>query len=325
MRKTAALIALFPLLGSAAAARAQALTVEAVNGADLSSKPVRGISPVTLKAQVLLDRARFSPGVIDGRGGENVEKAIRAFEEANGLTADGKLDADTWAKLTATSDEPVMTEHRITRSDVKGPFTPKIPDDLEELAELDRLAYTGPREALAERFHMDEDTLKALNPGKDFGEPGTVVAVANVGKEDRTKVKAARLEVDKEGRVLRAFDKDGTLLAFYPASIGSEEKPAPSGTHKVTAVAENPTWTYNPDFKFKGVKAREPVKVAGGPNNPVGATWIDLSVETYGIHGTPDPDRVSKAYSHGCIRLTNWDVAELARMVERGTPVEFKE
>jgi lipoprotein-anchoring transpeptidase ErfK/SrfK len=327
MRMAAALIALTTatLLG-AAPARADTLTVQEVNEAELPAKGGKRINPVTLKAQVLLDRARFSPGVIDGRGGENVEKAIGAFQEANGLKPDGKLDRETWAKLTATSSEPVMAEHTISEEDVKGPFTDKIPDKLEDMAGLERLGYSGPREALAERFHMDEDALKALNPGKDFEKPGTVIAVVNLGTEDRAeRGKAARIEVDKDRRTLRALDKDGKLLAFYPASIGSEEKPAPSGTHKVTAVVENPTWTYNPDFKFKGVKATEPVKIAGGPNNPVGSTWIDLSVPTYGIHGTPDPDKVSKAYSHGCIRLTNWDVAELAHMVERGMPVEFKE
>ena len=324
MRSTAVLLALTMALLATSAAHA--LTVDEVNGAEFPAKAAGGINPATLKAQVLLDRARFSPGVIDGRGGENVEKALRAFQEANGLKADGKLDKESWAKLTETSSEPVMVEHTIAEGDLKGPFRETIPDKMEEMAGLDRLGYTGPREALAERFHMDEDALKALNPGKYFTKAGTVIAVVNLGKEDRARrAKLARIEIDKDRRTLRALDKEGKLLAFYPASIGSEEKPAPSGTHKVNAVAENPTWTYNPDFKFKGVKATEPVKIAGGPNNPVGSTWIDLSVETYGIHGTPDPDKVSKAFSHGCIRLTNWDVAELARMVERGTPVEFKD
>jgi lipoprotein-anchoring transpeptidase ErfK/SrfK len=219
-----------------------------------------------------------------------------------------------------------MAEHAITEADVKGPFTETIPDKLEEKAALERLGYTGPSEALAERFHMDEDFLKALNRGKDFSKPGTVITVVNIGREDRAaRAKGGRIEIDKKRFTLRLLDKEGKLLAFYPASVGSEEKPAPSGVHKVTAVAENPSYTYNPDFKFKGVDAKEPVRIAAGPNNPVGSTWIDLSVPTYGIHGTPDPDKVSKGYSHGCVRLTNWDVKELARMVERGMEVEFKD
>src|SRR5205807_136167 len=117
--------------------------------------------------------------------------------------------------------------------------------------------------------------------------------------------------------------KDGHLLAFYPASIGSKEKPAPSGTYKVTSVARNPTYTYNPAYQFKGVKSRKPFTIKPGPNNPVGTVWINLSGQGYGIHGTPEPGKVSKTTSHGCIRLTNWDANELAAMVGKGTPVVF--
>ena len=113
------------------------------------------------------------------------------------------------------------------------------------------------------------------------------------------------------------------MIAVYPASIGSEEKPAPSGSHTVRAVAKNPNYTYNPDYAFKGVKAKEKFEIKPGPNNPVGSTWIDLSIESFGIHGTPEPEKVGKVYSQGCVRLTNWDVQELAQMVEKGTPVEF--
>src|SRR3712207_8258259 len=119
--------------------------------------------------------------------------------------------------------------------------------------------------------------------------------------------------------------KDGKLVAFYPASIGSEEKPAPSGSRKVERVAQNPTYTYNPKYQFKGVKSDKPFTIKAGPNNPVGAVWIDLSIESYGIHGTPEPEKVGKTYSHGCVRLTNWDVRQLAAMVEKGTPVRSEE
>lgn len=311
------------LIGAASAAAAP-LDMKSVNEAPFSDKPGKGPSPAMIKAQVLLDRARFSPGEIDGRDGENVQKALRAFAEAQGLPASGKLTRELFDKLAATSGEPVLRDYAIAAEDVKGPFVEKIPSKLEEMATLDRLAYRSPAEAIAEKFHMSEALLRALNPGKRLDVPGTTILVANV-RDERPKEKVARIEVEKSARALRAFDKDGKLLGFYPASIGSEEKPAPSGSFKVEAVASNPTYTYNPKYKFKGVNSDKPFTVKPGPNNPVGAAWIDLSLESYGIHGTPDPGKVGKTYSHGCVRLTNWDVKQLAQMVEKGTAVEFKD
>jgi lipoprotein-anchoring transpeptidase ErfK/SrfK len=309
------------LLGTAGAAHAARLDLKTVNEAQFSGKRGKGLDPTMIKAQVLLDRARFSPGVIDGRDGENVKKAIAAFSSANGLSDGGKLTKEVFDKL-AASNEPVLREYTIAEGDVKGPFVAKIPAKMEDMTKLDRLAYKGPLEALAEKFHMDERLLKALNPGKPFDEPGTTIVVANVNDE-KSADKAGKLVVEKSAHALRAFDKDGKLLAYYPASIGSEEKPAPSGTHKVERVAQNPSYTYNPKYKFKGVKSDKPFTIKPGPNNPVGAVWIALSVEGYGIHGTPDPAKVGKSYSHGCVRLTNWDAKQLAGMVETGTPVAF--
>jgi lipoprotein-anchoring transpeptidase ErfK/SrfK len=323
-----AFLSLAVMAAGHAPAAAQELTIEAVNKAEFPAKPSAkdGPSPTIIKAQVLLDRARFSPGVIDGRMGENVRKALAGFQRANGLKDSGDLDQETWTKLVATSAEPVLREHTIGGDDVKGPFIDKIPD-FEEQAELKRLAYTSPREKLSETFHMDEDLLKALNPKKSFDKAGTAIVVAAVGgqpgKEEKGRV--AKIEIDKKLLVLRALDKDGALVAFYPASIGSGERPAPSGTLAVRAIAMNPGYTYNPKYKFEGVKSDKPFEIAPGPNNPVGSVWIALDREGYGIHGTPEPDKVSKSYSHGCVRLTNWDAEELARMVEKGTSVTFIE
>jgi lipoprotein-anchoring transpeptidase ErfK/SrfK len=177
---------------------------------------------------------------------------------------------------------------------------------------------------LAERFHMDEEALEELNRGKKFDKEGTVVLVANV-KRAPEKARVTKLEVHKSDNLVQAFDKSGKLIASYPASVGSEEKPAPSGTLKVTRVAKNPTYTYDPKFEFKGVKATEKVTIAPGPNNPVGVVWIALSEKSYGIHGTAEPSRVGKVDSHGCVRLTNWDALALARMVRPGTLVAFLE
>jgi lipoprotein-anchoring transpeptidase ErfK/SrfK len=330
-----------------AAPKTGGLNAEAVNAVSWSRDSVRkGISPALLKAQILLDRNGFSPGAIDGRHGDNSRKALSAFQEQRGLPASGKLDRKTWDELVRDAPDAVLIEYEISKTDVKGPFTADIPEKLEEKASLDGLGYRDPREMLAEKFHMKEELLSALNPGKRFDEPGTRIFVANIqsaggvsqggrtettgharrdgqnaNAEDR---KATRLEVDKKTRSLRAFDSEGRLLAFYPATIGSEENPAPSGTLEIVRIATNPTYHYRPSLNFKGVSERS-FKIAPGPNNPVGTVWIDLSKKGYGIHGTPEPDKVSKTSSHGCIRLTNWDAEHLAKIVTKGTVVEFRD
>jgi lipoprotein-anchoring transpeptidase ErfK/SrfK len=328
MRRLAwAMAGIVVLCGPVRAAPPEKLAPDAINQAAFPPRSDRKkgeVDPVLIKAQVLLDRARFSPGVVDGHDGENLQNALRAFGEARGAKSDGTLDEALWAKLTETSPDPVVTDYTITDEDLKGPFAEKIPDKLEDQAGLDRLSYTSPAEMFAERFHMDQDLLKALNPGKPFDKAGTTILVANVmASRNEHEGKVAKVEVVKGRHLLRALAEDGSLIAVYPASIGSEEKPAPSGSHTVRAIARNPTYTYNPDYAFKGVKAKEKFVVKPGPNNPVGSTWIDLSVESFGIHGTPDPDKVGKAYSQGCVRLTNWDVEALARMVKKGTAVTF--
>lgn len=335
--------------GSADAARrakqAKPLSAEAVNSASWSAKgPRQGLNPLTVKTQILLDRRGFSPGVIDGRSGENVTKAIRAFQQHHSLPVSGRLNEATWAELSREAPEKVLIDYTITKKDVSGPFTPDMPEKFEDKASLKRLGYRGPSELLAEKFHMDEDLLRALNPGKNVEEAGTQILVADVqassalssvgqgqqdaqtGRENKRsenkRTKVTRIEIDKKAQTLRAFDGDGRLLGFYPATIGSKENPAPSGTLEIVSTAQDPTYYYRPSLNFKGVSERS-FKIAAGPNNPVGTVWIDLSKKGYGIHGTPEPDKVSKTASHGCIRLTNWDVEELSKMVEKGTVVDF--
>ena len=92
---------------------------------------------------------------------------------------------------------------------------------------------------------------------------------------------------------------------------------------RFTIADANPNYRYNPDYKFKGVKSKKAFTIKPGPNNPAGSYWIGLSAEGYGIHGTPNPSKVSKSESHGCVRLTNWDVDQLGASVKKGTLVAF--
>lgn len=301
------------------------LTPDKINSASFTGKLPSGdsISPLAVKVQVLLDRARFSPGEIDGRFGDNVEKALQAFAEANSLASGKVLTPEIWSKLQQASSDAIIADYVVAERDIKGPFIEKLPAKMEDMKSLKSLSYTGPKEALSERFHMSQDLLAALNPGQKFDRAGAKINVVNV--PEQAPAKAARVEVDKSRETVRAFAKDGTLIAFYPASIGSEEKPTPSGTLKVVSIQPNPTYRYDPEYKFKGVKSTKPFTINAGPNNPVGTMWIGLSQAGYGIHGTNDPSRISKTESHGCVRLTNWDVARLAQSLKKGVEVSFVE
>lgn len=273
-----------------------------------------------VRLQVLLDRAHASPGQIDGNRGENTRKAVAAFRDMRGLGAGEQIDEELVRTLTNNDGEPALVAYTITDNDVAGPFIEKVPDDFREKASLKHLSYTSPQELLAEKFHMSEKLLEQLNPNVSFDQAGTSIVVANVQRGDLPS-RISRVDVDATGQRVLAYDKDDNLVAVYPATVGSDERPSPSGEFKVSGIAENPTYHYDPSLNFRGVHVQEPLDLPPGPNNPVGLVWIALSAKGYGIHGTPEPEAVGKRASHGCIRLTNWDALELAHHVKKGTPV----
>lgn len=276
-------------------------------------------SEEVLAVQVLLDRSRHSPGVIDGVMGGNTKRAIAAFEAANGLEADGRIDPELLGKLKEAHPGVILERYTITQEDAGGPFL-AIPDGMTEMAKLDRLAFENPAEALAEKFHMSRSFLEALNPGVDFGNAGTEITVV-AKREPQEWESVARIEIDKTASELRAFAESGDLVATFPATVGSGEFPSPDGSMEVRAIAPAPAYYFDPSGRSWGPD--EKLTIAPGPNNPVGSTWIDLSKEGYGIHGTPDPQLIGKSSSHGCVRLTNWDAEQLATLVNKGTAVVF--
>jgi lipoprotein-anchoring transpeptidase ErfK/SrfK len=274
-----------------------------------------------VRAQILLNRAHFSCGQIDGEYATNVEKTVLAFQRDRELPAEGTVGPGTWGLLNADTAPALMT-YTIAQEDVAGPFG-TAPRGAMGQAKLKHLGYESPLAGLAEKFHSSTGLLRALNPGKDFGSAGGQILVPNVVTAPLAK--AASVVVSKSDSSVIAYDTNGKLLTYYRATIGSEHDPLPIGEWTILGVARNPAFHYNAGLFWDARNTSEKAEIAPGPRNPVGVVWIDLSKEHYGIHGTPDPSKIGHTLSHGCIRLTNWDAWELAGLVKPGTPTSLRE
>lgn len=275
-----------------------------------------------LRAQVLLERAHFSPGEIDAGAGSNTRRAIAAFQRSRDLPDSGTLDAETWAALNSDT-APVLVPYTVTAEDVAGPYA-SIPNDMMEMSKLAQLGYANVAEALGERFHASPRLLQRLNPDKPLDVAGTELLVPNVADMAPLPV-AAKVVVDRSESTVELLDAQDKTIAQYPASTGSTNDPLPIGEWKIVGVATDPTFHYNPALFWDADPSHAKAKIAPGPNNPVGVAWIDLDKPHYGIHGTSEPATIGKTQTHGCIRVTNWSARAIAQSVKPGTPAVLQE
>lgn len=309
-----------------------------------SPSPAEEIDRTVMHVQVILDKLGFSPGVIDGKDGESLTLALKGFQMSRGLEITGEIDRPTLQALYPYRQWRPTRTLALSDSDARGPFTYPLPDDPEQQAELERLGYRNVMERLAEKFHTTADTLIALNSPDTPLAAGTRIVFPNAlptsrqyeAKDeqwaatlsmlnvDARQPQGERIVVDKSDGVLMVFDGQDKLVAQFPATMGSERDPLPLGEWKINGVAHNPPFNYNPELFWDVSDSEEKLTLPPGPNGPVGVVWIDLSKEHYGIHGTPEPQTIGRAESHGCIRLTNWDAARLALIVKPGTPALFQ-
>jgi lipoprotein-anchoring transpeptidase ErfK/SrfK len=283
-----------------------------------------------LAVQVMLDRAGFSPGEIDGRQGRNFRRALTAFQSTHRLPATGRVDDGTWKALTnRAGGQPPLVTYEISAQDVAGPFIERLPGDLMEQAKLEALAYASPLELVAEKFHVAPGLLQELNRGAAFDRAGTRVFVPNIAAIDPMAPlpgsrPVARVVVSRSTSALTVEDAQGQVVFHAPVTTGSKHDPLPLGTWKVTGVQSMPTFHYNPALFWDADPSHAKALIAPGPNNPVGTVWIDITKEHYGIHGAPEPSRIGHVQSHGCVRLTNWDANRVALWVRPGTEVIFR-
>jgi lipoprotein-anchoring transpeptidase ErfK/SrfK len=279
-----------------------------------------------LAIQVALDRAGFSPGEIDGRIGAKTRQALAEFQKSSSLQPSGQANEETITALRMT--DPLAT-YTITQQDAAGPFIERMPPDVMEAAKLPALGYTSSLEALAEKFHSSPALLRTLNPAATWTAEETIrvpavdplVIPAKGDKTEKTSRSAVEIVISGASHALSVRDLAGKVLMYAPVTVGSEKDPLPVGEWKVLGVSWNPVFNYNPDLFWDADPAHAKAKIPSGPNNPVGVVWIDISKEHFGLHGTPEPSTIGRTESHGCVRLTNWDAAKLARMVSPGTKV----
>ncbi|MFZ4776381.1 MAG: L,D-transpeptidase family protein [Terrimicrobiaceae bacterium] len=306
-----------------------------------------------LRVQILLDRAGFRPGKIDGLGGEFTQKAADRYSAANGLPVGTLLDV---------SGIPApYREYTILEDDTKW-IGPQASGPAEQ-EKLKAMLYGDLWELVAERFHCDREFLHELNPqipeekiavGSVMRVPdveefqlSAVAALEKSRREEAAARKAAasatpdplasptpaevvpatplrHLVLLRRERLIEVYEAD-RLVACFPCTPGSAKTPVPLGTWKVIGNILLPYFRWDKSILESGVRSDTAFNLPPGPNNPVGIVWMALNRPSVGMHGTPSPDQIGRNESHGCIRLANWDAFQLSQLIQKGTMVEVRD
>ena len=301
--------------------------------------PGSPIDGTVFHAQVLLSENGFSSGVIDGKDGMSFKAAVRGFQKARGLDATGKLDGPTRQALVRSDNRPSTVRVKLSRADISGDYVYPFPKKPEAQAKLEGMKYRNMLEQVAERYHTTPRTIVALNGptaligiGQTLRLPNVLPASTDYARDfkdehvalfrglnvDAQQPDGDHIVVDKSEGLLKVMDKDDRLVAQFPVTMGSSKDPLPLGNWKATTYAFLPPFHYQPDLFWDVADTKEEQRLPPGPNGPVGVAWLDLTKEHYGIHGTPEPSTIGRTESHGCIRMTNWDVLRLSLMVKPG-------
>ncbi|MEO5629632.1 MAG: L,D-transpeptidase family protein [Thermomonas sp.] len=275
-----------------------------------------------LRAQILLERAWYSPGEIDGQWGSKSRKALAAFQQARGLAVTGELDEASLAALD-TDGAQALVSYTISDADVAGPFLP-TPAGVLAKSKMKSLPYQSAAEALGEKFHASPALLRTLNPGVPLDVAGGSLMVPNV-IDVAPLAMAAQIVVDKSDAVLRLVDAAGNAYAQFPITSGTAKFPLPIGEWTITSINPDPWYNYDPKLIVSARRGDRKALLPPGPNGPVGTMWMALSKPHYGIHGTPEPGLIGRTQSSGCVRLTNWSANAVAQAVSVGMIVSMQE